>query len=62
MIADPYAAWLDREGEFQLIITLLTSIIVDGAEGAEGTIAAIAVTILENELYPIELRDSILIL
>lgn len=44
------------------MITLLTFIIVDGAEGAVGTIAAIAVTILETELYPIELRDSTLIL
>jgi len=45
-----------------LIITLLTLVIADGAAGAEGTIAAIAVIIFETALYPIELRDSTLML
>jgi len=43
-------------------MTLFTTITVEGAAGAVGTIAAIAVTMFETALNPIELRDSTLML
>jgi hypothetical protein len=56
VIAEPYVCKLLAEGAFQLMTMLFTTTMVDGALGASGTTAAIAVTMLEVVLKPIELR------
>lgn len=46
------------DGAFQVMIILLTFVTVEGAFGEAGTIAAVAVTMLEKVLNPIAFLDA----